>query len=383
MDENTRTFRIHVSDADLDDLRSRLARTRWPDVVDPDDTSGGVPLTLVRRLVEHWRDGYDWRAHETALNELDHRLARVGGLDLHHVVVPAEPPSGVPVVLLHGWPDSFYRYSRLAPLLAAAGHPVVIPSMPGFPFSEQPTAPMTVALVADLVHELLGSLGHERYAVHGGDWGSSVAEQLATAHPEAVRALHLTDVPVADLFTLDPAEVGEVEREFLERTNAWAEEASYYRVQGNDPNTLAFGLADSPVGLAAWLVDKYQAWTDREVDLDQTLTQISLYWHTNTIRSSMRLYAESFAEWSGTEDAGDDAAGTGDDGTWGGAGPLAVPTAFALFPADIGRPPRELAERFFDVRRFTLLPRGGHFGALEEPELLAEDLLGFLRELDA
>lgn len=389
MSEQTKsetTFRIDVPQADLDDLHERLGRVRWPGVVDEDNQTHGISVSMMRRLVERWRDGYDWRAHETTLNHLAHGIRRVRGLDIHHIVERAQEASGVPVVLLHGWPDSFYRYHLLMPRLTAAGHDVVVPSLPGYLFSQQPTDSISIAEVAEVVHELVTGLGYGRYAAHGGDWGSAVAEQLATAHPEAVVALHLTDVPYHHQFEVDHGEVTDPERAFLEGMQSWGDNASYFSVQANDPTTLSYGLSDSPVGLAAWLVDKYRSWTDRDPDLDQVLTQVSLYWHTNSIRSSMRLYSEGMGSWEESANWSDEGAAESaqadgawpDAGGWGASGPLPVPTAFALFPHDIGVPPREFAERFFTVERFTLMPRGGHFGALEEPDLLADDLVAFL-----
>ena len=368
-----RPFRIDVPQAELDDVRERLDRVRWPNVVDEDDATHGVPVSFLRRLVEHWRTGYDWRAHEAELNRLGHAVRRVRGLDVHHVHQRADGDTGVPVILLHGWPDSFYRYHLVMPRLIAAGHDVVVPSIPGYLFSEQPAAAISVEEVAEVVHELMTDLGYDRYVAHGGDWGSAVAEQLAIAHHDAVVALHLTDVPYHHLFGVDRSALADVEKAFIDAAESWAATASYLSVQSYHPTTLSYGLSDSPAGLAAWLVDKYRAWTDREPDLDQVITHVSLYWHTNCIRSSMRLYSEGLGEWDEPADPSSIGASP--------ARPLAVPTAFAVFPREIVVPPRAFAERFFTVQRYTLLPRGGHFGALEEPDLLADDLLAFLATL--
>ncbi|MGH8775088.1 MAG: epoxide hydrolase family protein [Jiangellaceae bacterium] len=386
----SQTFTIDVPQTELDDLRDRLARVRWPNTTDDASDQHGVPVDLVRRLVEHWRDGYDWRRHEADLNRMAHGIREVRGLRIHHLHERADRGGRVPAVLLHGWPDSFYRYHLVVPRLVAAGHDVVVPSLPGYTFSDQPDGPMTVEDVAEVVHELVVGLGYDRYAAHGGDWGSAIAERLALTYSEAVLALHLTDVPYQHQFMLDRAEISDAERAFLEAGDAWAEKASYFTVQSSDPTTLAYGLSDSPVGLAAWLLDKFRAWSDREPDLDQAITQVMLYWHTNTIRSSMRLYAEGLGSWDDDATWGEGESEGLDADSWSGqhdardwAGDVvSVPSAFALFPHDIGVPPREYAERFFAVERFTLMPRGGHFGALEEPELLAEDLIAFLASLD-
>lgn len=389
----SQAFTIAVTDVELADLRTRLEQIRWPDVLDEDATSGGLSVSQARRLVDRWLNGYDYRIEEERLNRLNHRTPVLAGRTVHFLHHPATSPTSehsngstsLPIVLLHGWPDGFTRFERIVPLLTAAGHDVIVPSLPGFLFSEQPAPGHASAKsVADVVHDLVSGLGYHRYAVHGGDWGGTVAEQLAIAHPEAVAALHLTDVPFAHHFMLDRSEVSETEKAFLEHGDAWAESASYWNVQSNDPTTLCFGLADSPLALATWLLDKYTAWTDREPDLDAVITLTALYWHTHSIAGSLRLYSDGLGSWdepdqspagAGTEQAWP----TPDSDTdWSNEGPTA-PTAFAVFPADISVPPREYAERFFAVERFTLMPRGGHFGAQEEPQLLADDLIAFLQ----
>lgn len=356
-------FRIDIPQSDLDDLAARLGRTRFPAVLGDGSDETGFTTAAARELLTHWRERFDWRAVEAGLNTLDQVLVTTPTGRVH--VVRAAGGEELPVVLLHGWPDSFLRYRHVIAPLTGAGHDVYVPSLPGSGFSDQPTGPATVDQAAEAVFAALSALGVARFAVHGGDWGSAVAEALAVAHTEAVVALHLTDVPWQHAFEVDKAEAEPVEQEFLTGVEEWAQSAAYVSVQSSQATTLALALADSPLGLAAWWAEKYAAWSDRPLDLDEVLTQVCLTWFTRTEHSGMRYYAAMGGQW----DAGD----------WSEPARPAQPTAFAIFPADIAAPPREFAQRFFpDVRRFTLMPRGGHFGALDEPGLLADDLIAFL-----
>ncbi len=394
-DAGIRPFRIEVPQADLDDLNRRLRDTRWPNEVDADGWERGTELAFMRRLTGYWLEGYDWRAAEARLNRFSHHLARVRGLDVHFIRERAQGPDAVPILLLHGWADSFYRYVHLIDRLAGGGDgreaifDVVVPSLPGFGFSSQPESEgLTAELAAEAVGELMAGLGYDRYIVHGGDWGSAVAQEIARNHPERVAGLHLTDVPYPNLFMVDPEEASAAEKETLEGFAAWGQEAGgYVAIQSTKPLTLSYGLSDSPVGLAAWLIEHFQRLSDAMPRDDDLLTNVMLYWISGSIRSSIRYYNEgmggdwgdeSGGDWGGDESGGDWDGG-GDGGGW--DPKVEVPTAFALFPRDIVRPPRELAERFFDVRRFIEMPRGGHFAALEEPDLLANDIRAFSREL--
>lgn len=387
-----RPFTIDVSQSVLDDLAERLARTRWPNEPRP---SGDAPDPLAeqRRLLAYWAEGYDWPAVQARLNRWDHRTTRIDGRDVHLVHERSQQPGAVPLLLLHGWPDSFYRYAHVIDRLTgrdraddgAGTFDVVVPSLPGYVFSDQPEpGGATVAAAARVIAELMAGLGYDRYLVHGGDWGSAVAEEIARTHPDRVIGMHLLDVPFPNIFAVDRATASEAEIAYLDRAIAWSESAVYFTVQGGAPLELAHGLADSPAGLAGWLADKFQAWSQARLTDDDVLTNVMLYWVTNTIRSSFRFYSEGLGnDWE------DDAAGSGDAdaSSWSeGAGDwsprIEVPTAIAHFPADIGGPaPREYAERFFDVRRHTVMPRGGHFAALEEPDLLVDDLRAFAAEL--
>jgi len=363
-------FRIDIPQSDLDDLGGRLGRTRFPAVLGDGSDETGFTTASARDLLTHWRERFDWRTVEAELNRLDHVQVATPTGRVH--LVRAAGGSQVPVVLLHGWPDSFLRYRHVIEPLTTQGHDVFVPSLPGFGFSDQPSGPATVEQAAEAVFTALTALGVSRFAVHGGDWGSAVAEALAIAHPDTVVAVHLTDVPWQHAFEVEKDEAEPVEQDFLSGVEEWGRTAAYVSVQSSQATTLALALADSPLGLAAWWAEKYAAWSDRPIDLDEVLTQVCLTWFTRTEHSGMRYYSAMGGQWQ--EEGG--------DGEWSEPVRPTQPTAFAIFPADIATPPREFAQRFFpDVRRFTLMPRGGHFGALDEPDLLAADLVAFLATL--
>ncbi len=375
-------FTIDIPQAVLDDLSDRLARTRWPDEVDGASWDYGSDRTYMRALVDHWRTRFDWRAQETALNGFAQFRADVDGVGLHFIHERGRGPAPLPLLLTHGWPDSFIRMRKIIPLLTDPGRhggdpadafDVVAPSMPGYGFSDRPTKPGVARdRIADLFAALMTRvLGYERFAAHGGDWGSCVTEQLAIHHAASLAGIHLTDVPNWHLSTIKADDLSDDERAYWEAGQRWQrEEGAYALIQGTKPQTLAYGLTDSPVGLAAWLVEKFRSWSDCDGDVerrfskDELLTHITLYWVTNTINSANRLYYEARRHPSRD-----------------GAGRSAVPAGVAISPKDLLLAPRVFAERFFDVRRWTEMPRGGHFAAWEEPELLAEDIRAFFRPL--
>ncbi len=358
-------FRIAVDQAVLDDLRARVAATRWPPAIDGAGWERGTDIDYLRALAARWLE-YDWRAEEDALNALDHVRIEVDGFGLHAVVQRAADPAAVPLLLLHGWPDSFLRYRRVLPLLR--DFHVVVPSLPGYGFSDKPAAPgYSTRRFAELVAGLMTALGHERFLASGGDIGGGVADWLAHGHADRLLGLHLTDVPYSHLLAVDAPDLSKAEREFLAAGRAWGQrEGAYAAMQATKPMTAAYGLSDSPLGLAAWIVEKLRAWSDcdgdleRRFTLDDVLSHVTLYWVTNTIGSSFGPYFER--ETPGNERP-------------------AVPTAVALFPHDLIPAPRAFADRIFDIRRWTEMPRGGHFGAWEEPELFADDVRAFAAEL--
>jgi microsomal epoxide hydrolase len=381
-------FRIEIPTSVLEDLLSRIGATRWPEGLRGAGWDGGTSEVYLKDLLEYWRKGFDWRAEEAAVNRFAQYRVDVGGVGIHFVHERGRGRRPLPLVLTHGYPDSFLRFRKLIPLLtdpaehggdAADAFDVVVPSLPGYGFSDKPHDPGILFHIGDLWAALMTDhLGYARFGAHGGDWGSTVTEHLARSHAGSVVGIHLTDVPFLHLFE-KPKNLSRVEQRFVDHAEKWQKgEGAYALIQGTSPQTLAYGLNDSPAGLAAWLVEKFRAWSDCGGDIesrfgkDELLAHVTLYWVTGTIRSAFQLYH--------------DAVNAGAM-TWvremirGWLGSKSVPTGFAIFPKDISPPPREWAERFFHVKRWTEMPRGGHFAAMEEPELLAEDIRTFFRPL--
>ena len=377
-------FEIAVPAAQLDDLRERLAKTR---IVQPHEDASwedGVDPAYLAELVDHWRDHYDWPGEEIALNRFGHHRVTVDGTRLHLVLEKAVGPSPMPLLLCHGYPDSFHRFHDLIPRLtdpaAFGGDPrdafdVVVPSLPGYGFSEARPQKGGAFGFGALFHKLMTEeLGYERYAAHGGDWGSTVCDQLARNHPSAVIGIHLTDIPFWHSFQ-PPKDPSRAEQAYLKKIQEFQQTGgAYAMIQGTRPHTAAAGLIDSPAGLAAWIVEKFHEWSDcggdveRRFSKDELLTHVMIYWLTGTIASSFQPYRDFMkagaARWTL-------------EGVKNWVGSDKTPTGVALFPADIATPPREWAERFYAVHRWTEMSRGGHFAALEEPDLLAEDIRAF------
>ncbi|MFJ2397948.1 epoxide hydrolase family protein [Streptomyces sp. NPDC087843] len=366
--------------AALEDLRTRLRTTRWPDAPEDAGWTLGTDVAYLRELVAHWADGFDWPAQEAALALLPHFRIRLGGLGIHFVHARAVAPTGpvLPLVLSHGWPDSFWRYSKVIPLLtdpgAHGGDPadafdVVVPDMPGYGYSDRPTGPpLNSIAVAGLWAELMGVLGYARFGAAGGDVGSHVSRYLALDHPDRVVAVHRMDggLPV---LTGDPADLAPEERAWFDEVAAWgASEGAYGAMHRTKPQTAAVGLTDSPAGLAAWIVEKLRAWSDCDGDIersftkDEILTNVTLYWLTRTIGSSMRMYHANSAVPPQQL-----------------ARRVEVPSGFSLFRGDIVRPPRAWLERTANVVYLNEPARGGHFAPFEEPELYVEELRAFFR----
>ncbi len=373
-------FLSQTAPSALDDLRTRLRATRWPDAPEDAGWALGTDLGYLRDLVAYWADGFDWPAQEAALARLPRFRVPVGGLGIHYVHARAVAPAGpvLPLVLTHGWPDSFWRYSKVIPLLtdpgAHGGDPadafdVVVPDVPGFGYSQRPTgAPLDSIAVAGLWAELMSVLGYERFGAAGGDIGSHVSRYLALDHPDRVVAVHRTDAGIP-LFTGDPEELAPEEREWLAEVAGWgAAEGAYAAMHRTKPQTAAFGLTDSPAGLAAWIVEKLRSWSDCEGDIersftrDEILTNITIYWLTETIGSSMRMYRANAAIPPAQL-----------------ARRVDVPSGFSLFQGDVVRPPRAWLRRVANTTYATEPERGGHFAPFEEPESYAEELRAFFR----
>jgi pimeloyl-ACP methyl ester carboxylesterase len=365
---------------ELDDLRARLRGTRWPDAPEDAGWALGTDLDYLRELVAYWADGFDWPAQEAALARLPHFRVDVGGLGIHLVHARAVNPAGpvLPLILSHGWPDSFWRYTKVISLLtdpgAHGGDPadafdVVVPDVPGFGYSDRPINPVLDSIgVAGLWAELMTVLGYQRFGAVGGDIGSHVSRYLALDHPDRVVAVHRTDAGLP-IFGGDPAELTAEERAWFAEVGAWgATEGAYAAMHRTKPQTAAFGLTDSPAGLAAWIVEKLCSWSDcggeieRSYTKDEILTNVMVYWLTRTIGSSMRMYRANAAI------------------------PVAqlarrveVPSGFSLFRGDVVRPPRAWLERTANTVYVNEPAHGGHFAAFEEPELYAEELRNFFR----
>lgn len=358
-------FTLHVEQDVLDDLRRRLLRTRRPPTV-RHDWERGTSSDALDRLLAHWSGPFDWRAVERRLNALDHVRVEVEGLRLH--AVRAGTPGTTPLLLLHGWPDGVLRFEAALPLLAPHAE-LVVPSLPGYGWSDIPADPTGPARVADLLADLMTALGHERFGVHGGDIGSTIGEQLALRHPSRVLGLHLGDAPLHRPRSLTADERTPVDEEWLARLAAWDAPgggSAYARLQRSRPQTLAVSLEDSPAGLAAWFLEKFHAWTDPDGDvfdafsLDDLCANLTVYWATRTAGSSADYYFDNAHSVLGT-------------------GRVTVPTAFAQFPRDILPAPRASVERWFDVVRWTEFPDGGHFGPWQHPRVWADDVIAFFR----
>jgi epoxide hydrolase len=405
-------FTIEVPSDVLDDLRERLARTRWPNERGDGRPGTGPTVSRMRQLVDHWLHRYDWAAEQAELNAVPHVVADFDGQRMHAIHARAERPDATPLLLLHGWADSFVRYRHvIAPLTQGdPGFHVVVPSLPGFDFSDQPDGDLDAVAIAGQLLALMTTLGHDRFVLHGGDWGSVVGQEVARLAPERVIGMHLIDVPFSNVFMVDRADVAPDELAYLEHVDAWGEsDGAYVSIQSARPLLLSYALSDSPVGLLAWLVDHLDRLATTPPSDDDLITNAMTYWVANAMRSSLRLYSEGAAwddegesdwsaspdaegdaanEWAATPDAdAPDASGV-DAGTaaseWGdvaGWNPrIEVPTALQVFPQDIGMPPRAFAERFFDVRRYTVAEAGGHFAALEVPDAVVADLRAFTLE---
>lgn len=372
MADTIRPYTIDVPTEVLDDLEDRLRRTRWPDRELVDDWSQGVPLAYVRELCRYWVDTYDWRAREQELNWFDHFVTEIDGVDIHFIHRRSPRIGALPIVLTHGWPGSFVEFVKVIDRLAdpeAYGHDpadafdVIVPSLPGYGFSGKPTETgWGIPRIADVWAELMARLGYSRYVAQGGDWGYAVTSYLAERHPQHCVAVHLNMAVASPTGepTTPQAERG------LERLAAFrAVDSGYLRQQATRPQTLGYGLADSPAAQAAWIVEKFWSWTDSDghpenaLSRDEILDDIMLYWVTNSATSSARLYWESIGRVSPKVD---------------------VPSGFSVFPHEIFPPVREwLEDRFTDIRFWSEHDRGGHFAAFEQPDAFLGDVRACFR----
>ena len=377
-------FRFEADGAALRDLHERLRRVIWPDEIEADPWRYGPPVAYMKAFVEHWLERYDWRKQEARINAFPQFTTEIDGQRLHFVHQVGRGPSPMPIMLTHGWPGSIVEMLEIIPMLtdpaAYGGDPadaftVVAPSIPGYGFSGRPTRRgVGVFGIADLWPKLMARLGYDRFGLQGGDWGFWISAATALRHPAHVLGLHLNYVSGRFRPAVDEADVplSEDERDYLGRAQAWSEaEGGYIAIQGTKPLTLGYALTDSPVGLAAWHVEKFRGWSDCRSEPDEALgrddmiTDVMLYWLTGTAHSTMRLYAES-REHPFHLSAGQR---------------VTPPCGVITFPRELPMPPRTWVERAFDVVHWTKAPRGGHFGAWEQPALLAADVRDFFRPL--
>ena len=378
-----RPFTIAVENSVLDDLRQRLADTRWPDEIPNTGWDYGSNLTYIKELVDYWRTDFDWRAQEAKLNAFNHFKSEVDGLDIHFIHERGKGPNPIPLIITHGWPSCFFEMTKIIPLLsdpasyggdAADSFDVVAPSLPGFGFSDHAQdRGMEIQRVAGMWNKLMSqNLGYPKFGAQGGDIGSGVTARLGFAHSDTLYGIHLTSITRPTPY-LGPGSkpVTDAEQALITQRDKWfQDEGGYNHIQGTKPQTLAYGLNDSPVGLAAWIVEKYRTWSDCGGDVeksytkDELLTIVTIYWVTQTISSSTRMYFENQKHlWTMEKDQ-----------------KVPTPAGMAMFPQEISKPPREWGERSYHVRRWTEMASGGHFAALEEPQLLAEEVRAFFRD---
>ncbi len=378
-----RPFHLAVPESVLEDLRQRLSRTRLPDEPPLEPWSTGTSVAYLKGLLDYWRDGFDWRAQEAKLNAFRQFTVPLAGIDLHFIHEQGKGPRPMPLLLSHGWPGSVIEFYKVLPMLTdparfgadpADAFTVVAPSLPGYVFSFKPgQRRLSVEQIAEVFAELMSSvLGYERFGAQGGDWGGFVSSRLGYAFPQRLIGIHLNMLAIRR----DPkmlADPTPEEKVFLDQLSYWLkEETGYQWIQGTKPTTLAFGLTDSPAGLAAWLVEKFRSWTDGDgnpesaLTRDEMLTDIMLYWVTGAIGSSFwPYYARMHGAWPIPEGSTVD-----------------VPTGYAEFPREMLRPPRSVAQRMYtNIRRWTVMPKGGHFAALEQPEALVREVREFFRPL--
>jgi pimeloyl-ACP methyl ester carboxylesterase len=378
-------FHLEVDQGAIEDLQQRLARTRFPEQPPGEPWVTGTDTAYMRELVTYWRETFSWPDQVARLNEFPQFTVELSGIDLHYLHVPGKGPNPCPLLLSHGWPGSVFEFLDIIPRLTdparfggdpADAFTVIAPSLPGYGLSFSPGQPrFSVEAMADCFASLMSDvLGYKRFAAQGGDWGASITSRLGVAYPERLIGMHLNMMPLPR----DPEKANTSTAEgrvYFDNLADWLKEGTgYSAIQGTKPQTLAFGLSDSPVGLAAWIIEKFRSWSDCHGDVeavfskDHMLANISLYWFTGAIGSSFwPYYARMHGGWQIT------------DGTI-----ITVPAAFAAFPAEMVRPPRSLAEQTFtNLQRWTVMPKGGHFAAMEQPEALAEDVRSFFRPLRA
>lgn len=372
-----RPFSIHVADDVLDDLRTRLSRTRWPEAECVPDWTQGIPLGYTRELAAYWADGYDWRSREAALNRFDQFVVEIHGVDIHFIHQRSPHQEAFPLVITHGWPGSIVEFHNvIEPLTNPTAHGgraedafhVVCPALPGYGFSGKPThSGWGVGKIAQAWEALMLRLGYQRYGAQGGDWGAAITTQMGRNRGHCA-AIHLNmpiAYPPAGGIT-DPTEEEQLALAALTTYQRW--ETGYSEQQSTRPQTVGYGLADSPVGQMAWIVEKFAAWMDCDghpenvLSRDELLDNVMMYWATNSGSSSARLYWESFKTLDATTR-------------------VELPTGIAAFPKEVLRAPRSWCEPIYNITHWTTMPRGGHFAALEQPRLFVDDIRAFFESV--
>jgi len=350
---------INIESWVIDDLKERLEKTRWTDEIENAGWEYGTNKRYLKELCRYWQQEFNWTKQQQYLNSFHHNKATVDGIDIHFLHEKGKSSNAIPLLLTHGWPDSFIRFLKIIPLLTKADEnmfsfDVIVPSIPGYGFSEVPTGPgMNPKKIADLFTKLMcNELGYSKFLAHGGDWGGRITEQISLIHPEALLGIHLTDIPFEYLVSVHIENMTDTEKKYRETAKQWQQaEGIYSMMQGTKPQTLAYGLNDSPAGLAAWMIEKFRSWSDCDGNIeicftkDELLTNLTIYWATQTINSAFRIYYETVQN---SNQLTDKASKKNE-----------VPAAIAVFPKDPAKVPKELAGRFFNVQQWAEMPKAG------------------------
>ena len=372
-------FKCQISQQVVDDLKFRIAQTRWTDEIKGSGWQYGANLSYIKELADYWLDKFDWRKVEDKINQYPNYIAEIDGIKIHFLHIKGKGKISVPLIITHGWPGSFMEMNRLIDPLTTGpefSFDLIIPSIPGFGFSQKINTPgCNLWFIADLWSKLMKELGYEKVIAQGGDFGAGVSTALALKHPENILGLHLNYIHSSYFPFLPPDEAfSEEENSFLKTADEWYKvEGAYAHQHRTKPLTLAYGLNDSPVGLCAWFIEKFYSWSDCNGDIetvftkDELLSNISLYWFTETIYSSIRLYNETskaplhFKEYDF----------------------INIPVGIARFHKEEPFPPRKFIERGYNIQHWTDIPKGGHFAAMEQPVLLANDIIQFVKNLES
>ncbi len=368
---------IEIAQSHLDDLKSKLRLTRWTDEIEGSGWNYGANLNYMKELSDYWLNYFDWRKTESEINKYGNFIATIDEYKIHFLHIKGKGVKSIPLIITHGWPTSFLEMMKLIPLLTENkdhSFDLVIPSMMGYGFSEKITQPgCNVVFMAELWHKLMTELGYEKYGVQGGDFGSGVSTSLAMKYPEHIIGIHLNYIPGTYVPVLEEnEEFTKEENDYLDYEEAWySKEGGYSLQQNTKPLTLAYGLNDSPIGLCAWIVEKMHGWADcngyigNVFTMDELLSNVTLYWITQTIHSSIRLYGENNKV----------------PLTIGKDSHINIPTGIAHFLHEEPFPPRIFIERGYNIQHWTEFPSGGHFPAMEKTDLLAEDIVTFFNKI--